>query len=96
MQVTQNSWGDYVCEHGTAVDVHCCGCHSGFLFDVDACRCLAGELFQVSEADENDEDYGDEEGPYHDPEQCLGCGANIFCDEHDIDCPYAQDDEDEE
>lgn len=21
------------CEHGTAWDVHCCGCHSGFLFD---------------------------------------------------------------
>lgn len=24
---------DVVCEHGTAMDVHCCGCHSGFLFD---------------------------------------------------------------
>lgn len=25
--------GDHVCEHGTAVDVHCCGCHNGFIFD---------------------------------------------------------------
>ena len=23
---------DVVCQHGTAADVHCCGCHSGFLF----------------------------------------------------------------
>lgn len=38
---------DPVCEHGTAVDVHCCadgglvypGCHSGFLFDIKECRC---------------------------------------------------------
>lgn len=25
--------GDWVCEHGTAMDVHCCNCHSGFIFD---------------------------------------------------------------
>ena len=35
--------GEWVCEHGTAIDVHCCTesgfCHSGFLFDVDSCRC---------------------------------------------------------
>jgi deoxycytidylate deaminase len=31
--------GEWVCEHGTAVDVHCCNCHSGFLFDADACVC---------------------------------------------------------
>jgi hypothetical protein len=24
---------DVVCEHGVAMDVHCCGCHSGFIFD---------------------------------------------------------------
>lgn len=30
---------DAVCEHGTALDVHCCNCHSGFLFDVDSCVC---------------------------------------------------------
>lgn len=25
---------DVVCEHGTALNVHCCGCHSGFIFDL--------------------------------------------------------------
>ena len=39
-----NEWGDVVCEHGTAVDVHCCGCHSGFLFDRGLCRCDAIDL----------------------------------------------------
>jgi hypothetical protein len=34
---------DVVCEHGTAMDVHCCGCHSGFLFDVQSCTCLNEE-----------------------------------------------------
>lgn len=32
--------GDVVCEHGTAIDVHCCGCHSGFLFDSSKCVCF--------------------------------------------------------
>lgn len=32
---TQNHEGDWLCEHGTAMDVHCCGCHSGFVFDLD-------------------------------------------------------------
>jgi len=31
---------DAVCEHGVAMDVHCCGCHSGFLFDIQTCTCL--------------------------------------------------------
>jgi hypothetical protein len=30
---------DVVCDHGTAMDVHCCNCHSGFLFDSDSCVC---------------------------------------------------------
>jgi len=30
---------DVVCQHGTAMDVHCCNCHSGFLFDADSCVC---------------------------------------------------------
>lgn len=30
---------DPTCEHGTALDVHCCNCHSGFLFDADWCVC---------------------------------------------------------
>ena len=25
---------DAVCQHGTAMDVHCCHCHSGFIFDM--------------------------------------------------------------
>jgi hypothetical protein len=31
---------DPTCEHGTAWDVHCCGCHSGFLFDSRKCVCF--------------------------------------------------------
>lgn len=31
---------DVVCEHGTAMDVHCCNCHSGFLFDANSCVCV--------------------------------------------------------
>lgn len=27
--------GDHVCQHGVAMDVHCCGCHNGFIFDRD-------------------------------------------------------------
>jgi hypothetical protein len=30
---------DAVCEHGTALDVHCCNCHSGFLFSPEQCVC---------------------------------------------------------
>lgn len=30
------------CQHGKALDVHCCGCHSGFLFDPSTCVCLGG------------------------------------------------------
>lgn len=30
---------DAVCEHGTALDVHCCNCHSGFLFNPEQCHC---------------------------------------------------------
>lgn len=26
---------DVTCEHGTAMDVHCCNCHSGFIFDTN-------------------------------------------------------------
>jgi hypothetical protein len=35
MKVTVNGIGGHVCEHGTAVDVHCCNCHNGFVFDMD-------------------------------------------------------------
>ena len=30
---------DHVCKHGTAMDVHCCNCHSGFLFSPGQCVC---------------------------------------------------------
>lgn len=30
-----NDQGDWVCEHGTAMDVHCCYCHNGFIFEDD-------------------------------------------------------------
>jgi hypothetical protein len=33
--VSINQVGDAVCEHGTAMDVHCCHCHSGFIFDTE-------------------------------------------------------------
>ena len=42
---------DEVCEHGTAMDVHCCNCHSGFLFDIEECVCL-----------ENPRQKGDDDG----------------------------------
>lgn len=48
MKVTMRD-GDPVCEHGTAVDVHCCNCHSGFLFDIDWCVC--GQTFRVEISD---------------------------------------------
>ena len=44
---------DPVCEHGTALDVHCCNCHSGFLFDADACVCTfrSGRYFLSQDND---------------------------------------------
>ncbi len=31
----QNDVGDWVCQHGTSIAVHCCNCHSGFVFDME-------------------------------------------------------------
>lgn len=31
---------DPTCEHGRALDVHCCNCHGGFLFDSQSCVCV--------------------------------------------------------
>ena len=31
----RGSQPDVVCQHGTAMDVHCCNCHSGFIFAID-------------------------------------------------------------
>jgi len=39
MTPQQDDIGDWVCEHGIAVDVHCCNCHNGFLFDASSCVC---------------------------------------------------------
>lgn len=56
---TQDARGDHVCQHGTAMDVHCCNCHSGFIFDKDHvchdesdpdCEC------EQCSSDENDDD----------------------------------------
>jgi hypothetical protein len=43
--------GDYVCQHGTAMDVHCCNCHSGFLFDLESCVCDFGDDDDGAEAE---------------------------------------------
>lgn len=36
---TTSDQPDIVCQHGRALDVHCCNCHSGFLFDAGSCVC---------------------------------------------------------
>lgn len=41
---------DPVCQHGTALDVHCCNCHSGFIFDRDhECPASADEWREAIE-----------------------------------------------
>src|SRR4249920_1833933 len=37
---------DHVCEHGTAMDVHCCNCHSGFIFDLNH-ECLETNMSRL-------------------------------------------------
>lgn len=37
---------DVTCQHGTAMDVHCCHCHSGFIFDPDH-ECPPRETFTI-------------------------------------------------
>jgi len=61
--------GDYVCEHGTAVDVHCCGCHSGFLFEDDHV-CAPRDLHDEDGDDDepDDDEFGDEDDPDDDPD----------------------------
>jgi hypothetical protein len=34
---------DVVCKHGTAMDVHCCGCRRSGFFPPDDCSCCEGE-----------------------------------------------------
>jgi hypothetical protein len=50
MKPTQDETGEWHCEHGTALDVHCCNCHSGFLFDIDWCVCLLDQSPAAREA----------------------------------------------
>lgn len=66
------------CEHGAALDVHCCNCHSGFIFDRHH-EC----------PDEEGEDYGDgEDGD--ESERCSECGA--WPEEyHEMDCSIGDD-----
>lgn len=44
LQVSVDTRGDHVCQHGTAMDVHCCNCHSGFIFETDHVCPEKGEL----------------------------------------------------
>ena len=57
--------GEYVCAHGTAIDIHCCNCHSGFLFNVDTCVC--GRVVRLCAC-------GCEENEHDDAGRCLFCG----------------------
>lgn len=44
-----NAVGDAVCQHGTALDVHCCNCHSGFIFDAGhECQPLLLSLYRCT------------------------------------------------
>jgi hypothetical protein len=49
-KVRINEVGDAVCEHGTAMDVHCCNCHSGFIFDMDH-ECPPPPCYQFTRED---------------------------------------------
>lgn len=67
-----NELGDIVCEHGTAMDVHCCNCHSGFLFDINSCVCeiCKHKRIQIGPCEPR------ENGCEH-PHTCLICGGKI-------------------
>ena len=45
---------DPACEHGIALDVHCCHCHSGFIFDKNHECPDAAELAVMQPWDEAD------------------------------------------
>jgi len=68
MDIHINEAGDAVCEHGTAVDVHCCNCHSGFVFDM-AHECPDTIVDILREVVERF-------GPWHDED----CPADDTCD----------------
>lgn len=49
----------------------------------------------MSDYDDDEPPNGSEEGSDDPYELCQGCGAH-FCDEHDEECPFSGDDEDDE
>jgi hypothetical protein len=61
--------GDQCCEHGVALDVHCCGdgrpggCHTGF-FPPDACRCYEPRQPLDARAHTDGDDAAREAGAY--------------------------------
>ena len=56
---------EMVCEHGTAMDVHCCNCHGGFLFDSSQCVCVL-----------EDSEMATDDGSYL-WERCYACGHRL-------------------
>lgn len=56
---------DAVCEHGTALDVHCCNCHSGFIFDADH-ECPSSTEAKLREAAQEIETLRKREAECHD------------------------------
>ena len=67
LRVHETEEGEFVCQHGTAMDVHCCNCHSGFVFDYRH-ECPAASPERVSEGKANRFD-------------CETCGKGIAVDE---------------
>lgn len=66
---------DAVCKHGTALDVHCCNCHSGFLFDAASCVCF-DDLTEVCPNCMGRGEVVREDGSDHQVEAvCLECGG---------------------
>ena len=43
LRQTEPDPDDVTCEHGTALDVHCCNCHSGFFVNDEDCVCELSE-----------------------------------------------------
>ncbi len=53
----------------------------------------------MSSQEQEDDDDGypyDDEEPEDTSEQCSVCGANVVSEDHDWDCPYAGDEDDDD
>ncbi len=74
--------GDSACGHGTAWDVHCCGCHSGFLFDIMTCSCLTLPQKETMKIILQTRDGGfvgaAEIPPFHPPPEVVTWGSRVF------------------